>query len=348
MRFTELSLSAQTAYAELFDQTRSFELTNALAGLRGTFHKMARRNQSYWYFAYRDLDQKVRTLYVGPDSERVRDLVEQFEATRVHQPLAPLAQSALALGCEGLASKHFRIIKRLSEYGFFRAGGVLVGTHAFAAMGNMLGIRWGVAARTLDVDFAHAGRNISVALPANIHVNVHDALTSLEMGLLPMTAFNGKLIGQYRNPRDQELRLDFLTTRSRDDASEVLPALNIALQPLPFMEMSLEGTVQACVFSKTGSCVVNIPAAQRYAIHKLIVYGERPESERTKANKDLLQAAAITSYFLENGQSDSFLAAWTDAIGRGKGWRKRAEQGRVALLRLAPEFDRADLWGTAQ
>lgn len=53
-------MSAQTAYAELAEQTRAFELTNALAGLVGSFQKLARKGQKYWYFAYRDLDRKVR------------------------------------------------------------------------------------------------------------------------------------------------------------------------------------------------------------------------------------------------------------------------------------------------
>ena len=35
--FEELSLTAQTAYAELVEQTRAFEL-EALAGLKGSFH----------------------------------------------------------------------------------------------------------------------------------------------------------------------------------------------------------------------------------------------------------------------------------------------------------------------
>ncbi len=37
MRFLELKLSAQTAYAELLEQSRSFEMSNALAGLTGSF-----------------------------------------------------------------------------------------------------------------------------------------------------------------------------------------------------------------------------------------------------------------------------------------------------------------------
>ena len=78
MRFSELSLSAQTAYAELFSQTQAFELDNALAGLVGAFHKRTIKARDYWYFAYRDIDQKLRMVYVGPDNERVRSLVERF------------------------------------------------------------------------------------------------------------------------------------------------------------------------------------------------------------------------------------------------------------------------------
>ena len=344
MRFSSLSLSAQTAYAELFSQTQTFEVTNALAGLVGAFHKRAVKGNDYWYFGYRDIDQKLHMAYVGPDSERVRLLVEKFEEVRKDKPLAPPARMALAAGCTPAAPKHFRIIKRLAEYGFFRAGGILIGAHAFLALGNMLGVRWLDGAATLDVDFAHAGRNVSIALPASLNIDVHGALESLEMGLLPILQFNGKAGAQYRNPQDPELRLDFVTGMTRGNQHVVMDKLNLVLQPLKFMELSLEQTTQGCVFSNLGACVVNLPAAERFAVHKLIVAGERPASERTKTTKDLLQAASIASYLLENGQAEVFNAAWHDAIGRGKGWLARAERGKKAMLRIAPDVADKALW----
>lgn len=344
MRWSSLSLASQTAYSELFAQTQGFELTNALAGLVGAFHKRLLKGREYWYFAYRDIDQRLRMAYVGPDSERVRALVARFEESRQRKALAPPARMAIAAGCQPAAPKHFRIIKRLSEYGFFRAGGILIGTHAFLAMGNMLGVRWHDGAATLDVDFAHAGQNVSLALPPDIRIDVHGALESLEMGLLPMSQFNGKAGAQYRNPRDQELRLDFVTSMTRDGRPVAMPDLNLVLEPLKFMEFSLEQPVQGCVFSNLGACIVNLPAPERYAVHKLIVYGERPVSERAKAGKDLLQAAGLAAYFLENGQADVFNSAWQDAIGRGKGWQARALEGKDALLRIAPELGADALW----
>lgn len=232
----------------------------------------------------------------------------------------------------------------LAEYGFFRAGGLLIGTHAFVALGNLLGVRWGGAERTLDIDFAHAGKNVSVALPATIRVDVHQALMSLEMGLLPIAQFNGEVGAQYRNPREPDLRLDFLTARHRRGGQTVrIPHLNVALQPLPFMELVLEDVTQGVVLCNDGATVVNLPTPARYTVHKLIVHGERPLRERTKAAKDLQQAAALASYFL--GERPAELAmAWVDAIRRGPTWRRRAEQGRRALLELAPELAAPELW----
>ena len=344
MRFIELPLSAQTAYAELAEQTRAFETSSALAGLVGSFQKLRRKGQEYWYFAFRDLGGKVRMSYVGPNDERVRALVERFEGSRRDKPLAPQARSAIALGNTPTAPKHFRIIKRLADYGFFRAGGVLVGTHAFIAYGNLLGVRWTHGSSTLDVDFAHAGRNVSLALPADLQIDVHGALESLEMGLLPLTEFDGGAGSQYRNPKDQELRLDFLTSATRRGKTVLMPGLNLALEPLKFMEFSLEGTTQACIVNSNGACTVNLPSPQRYAVHKLIIYGERPPSERTKARKDLLQVASLAEHFEKSGQAKLFNAAWRDALGRGRGWRKRAVEGKKALLHLAPELEIAPLW----
>jgi hypothetical protein len=92
--------------------------------------------------------------------------------------------------------------------------------------------------------------------------------------------------------------------------------------------------------------MINAPAPERYAIHKLIVAGERPAAERTKARKDLMQAASLASYFLEAGDARVFSEAWRDALRRGKGWRTRLLRGRAALLKLAPDLDAADLWKT--
>ena len=343
--YQDLSLTAQTAYAEVLDQVHALEL-DALSGLTGAFHRRTIKGHEYIYFGYRDpIGGVQRRVYVGPADDRVNALVARFNEVKAPKRLMPNAQAALALGCAGTLPKHYRIVRQLASYGFFKAGGVLIGTHAFVAMANMLGVRWIGSDRTLDVDFAHAGRNVSLALPSDLKLSVHDALTSLEMGLLPITELSGKVGGQNRNPSDPELRLDFLTPLTKSKGPVTIEHLGLALEPLKFMEFSLEGTTQAALLSRAGACLVNIPSPPRYAVHKLVVFGERDTASRAKAAKDIEQAATLAEWHLANEQAGPFKAAWADCLSRGRGWKSRALQGQRALLAKYPALNDKSLWG---
>ena len=338
--YTPLSLVAQTAYGELQDQLR-IQAIDQLRALPGAFHKQTQKGKPYIYYGYRDIDGIGRMAYVGPEDQRVLELIrkhQELKSSDLPEKIKKQAKSAEVLGCTGTLTKHFRVINRLEQYGFFQAGGILIGTHAFLAMGNMLGVKWRVSNLTMDVDFAHAGKNVSIALGANVKISVHDALNSLEMGLLPITEFSGKTGAQYRNPNDPELRLDFVTPQTRSGGTVILSEMGLALECLKFMEFSLVDTTQAVLLSKEGACIVNIPAPERYAVHKLIVYGERPVSDKVKANKDLGQAAAIFKVLFDNGNVDLIRIAWSDAASRGPGWLRRLNQGKEALLKRYPEL----------
>lgn len=96
------------------------------------------------------------------------------------------------------------------------------------------------------------------------------------MALLPIRQFAGAAGAQYRNPSDPELRLDFVTCAHRNGEAQVAFAeLGLAPQPLEFMEFSLQGSIHGCLVAREGACTVNLPEPARYAVHKLIVYGER-------------------------------------------------------------------------
>ena len=340
-RFTELSLSAQTAYAQLFDAASAAELSRSVANLAGSFAQKTVKGRVYWYFQHADLAGISRQIYVGPDTPEVRRLVVRANAPGA-DALRALARSAIALGCQPLMARHFRVIRRLLDHGFFKAGGVLVGTHAFLAYGNLLGVSWGEASRTQDVDFAHAGKSVSIALPSNIEVDVHRAIESLEMGLLPISSVAGKTGATNLNPKEPAIRLDFLTPRHRwGDAPIEHPRLHVTMQPLRFIEYSLENIIQVALFSAEGTGVVNVSHPARYALHKLLIYGERSGSFTQKANKDLAQAAALLDWF-KIYRPWEVEEAWQDMVNRGKGWVSRVERGIKALDRWAPELGVAD------
>jgi hypothetical protein len=342
-RFVPLSASAQTAYAQVLDAAHAAEMVRTVADLPGTFARKQVKGRAYWYYQFMDVAGSKRQVYVGPENERVLALIERRIQGGAADALQALAQSALALGNAPMLPRHFKVVQRLADHGFFQAGGVLVGTHAFLALGNMLGVRWRDGQRTQDVDFAHAGKALTIALPADVEINTHAALESLQMGLLPIEHADGGTGATYLDPRDPEFQIDFLTPMHRGGNEPFRhPKLGIKLQPLKFMEYLLQDVQQAAVLANAGVCVANVPSPARYALHKLIVAGERPASRIAKSNKDVQQAAALLTVLADQArwQVDE---AWSDLVARGPGWRARALRGREALARVAPELD-ATAW----
>ena len=342
LMYRPLSSRAQSAYAELAEEAQVAAML-PLAAVNGSFAEKTVGKRTYVYFQFRSTDGIARMAYVGPKDGRTEHLIARFHEAKVarmiNDGLRPAVKAALAQGCGGMPAKHFKVLQKLAAFGFFQAGGVLIGTHSFVAMGNMLGVRWQRAFLTMDIDFAHAGKSIGIALPANMKLSVHDALTSLEMGLLPLRELSGKEGGQYRNPQDPELRIDFLTTYTGSEDALPFGNLGIALQPLRFMELSLEDPVQAVIMGPSDAITVNVPRPARYAIHKLLVAGERPITEQTKAQKDLDQSGALIEWHVNAGRADEIAEVWHDVNLRGPGWLKRAVKGRAALAKKYPTLD---------
>lgn len=336
--FTDMSASAQTNFAELFEQVQAATFDRSIRDLPGSFNKKVVKGREYWYWQVRDLHGVNRQVYLGPDDERVQTLVQMHRdgASPQAADLAPLAGACAALGCATVIPQHFEVINRMAEYGFFRAGGVLIGTHAFIATGNMLGVRWNSGWRTNDVDMAHAGKNVSLALAENAKADMHDAITSLEMGLLPLQSFTSAPGATYITAK-KDLRVDLLTSAGRKGEAYLYEPLNVRLQPLKFMEFSLEHTTQTALISGERVVLVSVPSPMRYALHKLVIMGEREEAFRTKIQKDAGQVAALVEYGLLRSASALKTAA-QDLMTRGPGWRKRAVEGLKYVADYNPQI----------
>ena len=109
-------------------------------------------------------------------------------------------------------------------------------------------MRWTSGLTTVDPDFAHTGKNLSVALPSTIAIDTRKAIDSLNMGFVPNHDQT-----TYKKTDEPDLDLDFLTSLHRDgDAPLHVPALNITLQPLKFMGFSMEATIPTVLLSRTG------------------------------------------------------------------------------------------------
>lgn len=331
-----LDQAAQTAYLQVFEGVQLRSMQRGVNELNGSFNRKTVRETDYWYYQYTGANGKLIQFFVGPDTAELRRLIESKQSAPADERLRRMSDVAITLGCRPITSEHFKVLNPLEQHGLFAAGAVLIGTHAFIAYGNLLGIRWKDQLGTEDLDFAHAGKSLSVALPGNFSLNTGNVIESLQMGFLPISTFGKVFGGTFVHPRQPEFRLDFLTPKTGNSDTPIINArLGTSLQPLPFLQYSLEDVRQAVLLSPLGPVLATVPHPARYAIHKLLVYGERSGMFMMKAQKDLEQSAALVQWHLQYRPHD-LLAAEYDLIGRGKGWEKRYKQGLRALATNYP------------
>ncbi len=333
-------LEIQTLYAELLERLAAHEAARAIGHLSGSFVTKMVKGGEYYYFQHSEPGGKKTQTYVGRRDASLDAVVHAYAEAR--ESLAPDIESIERLcsllragGAMVTDQGSARVLRALADAGLFHLGGVLVGTHAFVVLGNLLGVVWGGASlRTQDVDVA-ADLGMSIAVP-ELSADVPAALDSLEMGFLPVPSLNPAGPSTSYKVRGQGLRVDILAPAKRDGQKPIpLPRFGATAQPLKFLDFVTESPVTAAVVNG-GGVSVNVPDPARFALHKLIVAGERPAAMHTKRDKDLWQASQLLEVLAEERQGDLRLA-WDALTERGRGWVRRAESGLKALEETQPE-----------
>lgn len=327
-------LENQTLYAELLEQVRSLDAVRSIGFLVGSFVSKTVKGEAYVYFQHYDASGAKKQLYLGRKTEALDELIAQYQSERLDfapdmsgiERLCAQLRVGGALTTDTITA---RVIKQLAESGVFRLGGILVGTHAYIALGNVLGVTWEHAGiRTRDVDIAgnrSAERELEIFLPRN-DADIPGALESLKMGFFPIPQLDHRQPSTSFMVRGNKIRLDILTDqRGRVSSPVYIPRFRTAAQPLRFMEYLLEEKISAVVINGGGT-LVNLPTPARYAVHKLIIAQERSAETMVKRDKDFLQAFQILSVLREERPGDIALAI-DDAVKRGPRWLKRVESG---------------------
>lgn len=335
MMSTPLSTAAQTAYAALRSASM-LDGVRSVASLPGSFSRKTVKGNAYWYYQTADLTGKQKQIFLGSASDELTAMIElhrQGDESKTH--LRQLTRQAIAAGCPAIVPSHAKIIERLADAGFFMAGGILVGTHVYMAYQNHLGVRWHSGAHPVELD---AGQNVSVAIPSDVTMDMGSEIEALKMGFVSVSSLT-----TYIKSDEQDLQIDFVTSTHRGgDTPVLIKTLNATMQPLKFMEFSMEAPIQVTLLAQRGAITVNAPPPEKYALHKLLVYGERPPEMRVKATKDLDQAASLIEYLSEN-DADLLQETWSDLIQRGPGWKRRAAEGLKALRKRYPDIDTSPL-----
>lgn len=332
-------LEIQTIYAELLERLAALEAERAIGHAQGTFTTKTVKGQVYYYFQHSDPGGTKRQTYIGKKDTAFDAVVERFESSREDVAEEKLSIERLvsllrAGGATTTDAPSARVLRALADAGVFRQGAVLVGTHAFMVLGNVLGVRWsGGSLRTQDVDVA-AAAHMSVAVPEAAS-DVPGTLENLEMGFVPVPSLDRSSPSTSFKVRGSALRVDLLTPSHGAAAGPVqLPALAAAAQPLKFLDYAMEGWVAAALVGE-GGVQVNVPSPARFALHKLLVAAERPAAMETKRDKDLWQAGQVLEVLLEDRPGD-VEAAWEALASRGEGWARRVRNSLRGLERFVP------------
>jgi hypothetical protein len=331
----------QTLYAELSERLSAFEAGRNFAWLKGGFAKKRVANADYWYFKTSETASGQREYSVGPDTPATKSVIEAYRRGRpgVEEAAAGIGRVCAMLrqgGAMVTDAVSARVISALAHAGVFRLGGVLVGTHAFIALGNVLGVRWSSGLRTQDIDLlADPVLQLAIEQP---EADVPRALESLNLGFLPVPGLDARNPETSFKVRGKALRVDLLTpARGRRGRGPVyIPRLKASAQPVEFIEYLLEEPLAVPIIDG-GATLVNVPDPARFALHKLVVSVNRPVTSQAKSGKDSLQAAELIEVLMEDRPGDIEVAL--DSINRhAKGWRTKLRRG---MDKLPATLDRA-------
>jgi hypothetical protein len=317
-------------YAELLEQLATAEGHREFGSLNGSFVEKKVKGELYWYFKTSE-GMAQKEFYVGRGA-KADEVMDSYQAGRTGaeqqesriQVMASMLRQGVVHAVDPASGK---VIRALAAAGVFHLGGVLVGTHAYLALGNAMGVRWGSALATQDIDFAtHRAvikeSELAVAIPRGI-ADIPKALDALEMGFLPVPGMSPRSPSTSFKVKGQELRVDLLTPGSGKPIH--IPRFKTAAAALPFLDFILEDAFPAVVVNG-GATFVKVPTPARFGVHKLAVADQRPLVEQAKAEKDRAQAVEILSWLMTNrpGDLDRVLeelrtkrrTAWTVRIAR--------------------------------
>ena len=357
---TPLPLPLQTVYAELVERVW-LDAAERDFPAEGAFVAKAVKGRRYWYWQHPDPGAPTgrRQRYVGPETPELLDRIARHRQARAEGRQRHEMVTALrAAGLPGPDALTGRVLAALEAAGAFRLRAVVVGTVAYQIYGGLLGERLGLAAsRTGDLDVAQFA-DVSVAVEDRIDAPDMEAVlrgVDPRFRRLPAAPAAARP-ADARSTRygiGREYRVEVLTPNRGPDAgggSTPLPALGADGQPLRFLDFLIYREARAVALHGAG-VPVNVPAPERFAVHKLIVSrrrlrgGAAPDGQ-AKSRKDLAQAAELV-VALARQRPYELAGAWREAWGRGPGWREALAQAEALLpaearaaLAAAAETDR--------
>ena len=337
----------QTLYAQLFEATAAYQVELLSGFSTGMPIERLVRDRPYLYWQLRDLSGQLKQVYLGssqaPRGQALRDALLRYKEQRrpILADLKRLTATYVASGGARHYGQHYKVVDALARAGLFRAGAVLVGSHAFVSIGATIGVSFTAdTTATADIDFCR-DTYVSVACDDLQPIDLPGVLKEVDPSFFLVPELSLKAPRTSMKSRKGGIAVDFLTTAKtkRDTKLRSVAHFGLAAQPLRYMDYLVRDDIQRGLFLGASSVLVNIPHPGRFALHKLAVAALRVGGESSiKADKDRRQAAALI-LVLADEQPGALAHAMKEARSyHDKGLVKDI---RTSLKRLPLEATRA-------
>lgn len=333
--------AAQTKYQDVKQLARS--QSRILAGTPGTLKQRTQSGKKYWVREYIRVDGKKTDDYLGPVSAADKTSIEKLQSEiELAKALASGSANLRLFGYQRIERKPAAVLEVLFNRGLIQAGLVLVGSHAYGALLNELGIN-APAYKTQDVDVARA-QPLAIALPEGFDFQA--LLNETGMTFVPVPGMpSHKPSASFKLPGADTLAVDLLVPGRK--TSDVIPVkeLRTYAQAIPLLDFLIEDDIQAVALSPNQVIPIRIPSPERFTLHKLFSSQSR-RGDRDKIRKDVEQAAVLAAAVEDETPGrlrDTFKripSAARTAVKRGAAAATRLlgeghEEANEALLRIA-------------
>lgn len=321
--FSRHAPALQVTFSEL--KRQALELPEQLLGTPGSVGVREVNGSTFYYRQYYDAEGNKTADYLGATNDpsvqaRVASVREHIQiANQLKQDIRLLA----SLGYARVDRKVNAVLVALANERLFVAGAVLLGSHAYGALLNELGVR-AAAFTTEDVDI---GRGEPLKLAGER--DFQDILASSGVRLQPVPGLDKRsTVTSYKAPGRDRFRVDLLAHTSGSVVRpKALAELKAHALALPHLDAVLAAPLESVVLGQETPVAVRVPRPEALAWHKAFLsqLGARTLDKR---RKDLLQAAVLLAVLAED--APEALSAELERLPAGA--RAKALAGASQLL----------------
>ena len=233
-----------------------------------------------------------------------------------------LCSTLIVNGCNQVDQASASTLELLDASGcFYNQNAILVGSHAFGTIGNMLGVTWQsdmVATEDIDVGrFIQLGGTESIDLSEKLK----------QAGFRVVPGFAHKDPPTSFKHDKSGMKIDFLTPMIGKPTSKPvkLTGMDVYAEKLRFFDYLITDPVRGAVLTKNG-VLVQVPQPARYAFHKCLVAPRRSATHTAKRKKDISQSEALFEVLLEQ-HIHELRDAWNQL-----NWKDKAMAG-ISMMR---------------